>query len=187
MCHKKGQSRSKPILIEEIHDDEEQEEIEEVEMPLRDKTEDGVEDIEDGDEAKQANVNNNNLSKQEKKKGNHEVVVGVKRKRPEPSLPLATGKEDDTTTTTISSSITSTTESGPRIHRRRLRDVVAELVEMWDSPFRYIDGFHYVLCIEFSFTSDPLDPPELRKRREKKRQALALEGAKSEAYRRKNI
>ncbi len=48
--------------------------------------------------------------------------------------------------------ITQPTQEG----RRKLREVIAELVEIWDSP-----------------VSDPLDTPEMKRRKQKKLKALA--------------
>jgi len=142
-----GSELSDPDFCEEIEEisgdtllarkkDEEVEDIED-EVARKDNKQDTREGESEGDDVINIVDEKNSISES----------AGTKRKKPEPGSPSM----DDPTTRDRG--------EGSRVQRRRLRDVVAELVKVWDSPI-----------------SDPMDTPELRRRKEKKRLAILASG-----------
>ena len=140
--------RSTPIclLVDQSSDD-----IEEVSGDsTRLRIDNTVEDIEDGDirDNKVENEGDDIEVEDAERKSRSIQRIGAKRKQPDSVTTNSTSKEE-----------------GPPTQRRKLRDVVAELVKIWDSPIRYFEDNNFWLSL-FSDISDPLDTPELRRRKE---------------------
>jgi len=114
------------LLVEQSSDD-----IEEVSGDsTRLRIDNTVEDIEDGDiRGKKAESEGNDIEVVEdtERKSRSNQRIGVKRKQPDSSRTQGASKEDE----------------GPPTQRRKLRDVVAELVKIWDSPIRYFPRYNF--------------------------------------------